>query len=85
MSVSCEIEETELEGDYGMVAGIQANCSRCGRETESFGTSESSILRCLALMRDECPAGESNFYVPNAPRLFADPRSASTDIRERSR
>jgi hypothetical protein len=67
VNVSCEIEETELEGDYGVVASIRANCSRCGHETESFGTSESSIQRCLALMREECPAGESNFYVTDAP------------------
>lgn len=67
VNVSCEIEETELEGDYGMVASIHASCSRCGHETESFGTSERSIQRCLALMREECPAGESNFYVADAP------------------
>lgn len=66
MKVSCEIEETELEGDYGMVTGIRASCSHCGHETESFGSSETSIKRCLALMREECPAGESNFYVADA-------------------
>jgi len=67
VNVSCEIEETALEGDYGMVASIQARCSRCGHETESFGTTERSTQRCLALMREECPAGESNFYVADAP------------------
>ena len=61
MNVSCAIEETELEGDYGMVASIRASCSRCGHETELFGTSERSIQRCLAFMREECPAGESNW------------------------
>jgi hypothetical protein len=63
MKVSCEIEETELEGDYGTVAGVCARCSRCGHETESGGTSESSMKRCLVLMREECPRGETNFYV----------------------
>jgi hypothetical protein len=53
----------ELEGDYGTVLSIGARCSRCGHETESFGTGESSIKRCLVLMREECPEGESNFYV----------------------
>ncbi len=67
MNVSCEIEETELEGDHAMVAGIRASCSRCGHETESFGTSERSIQRCLALMREECPSGANNFYVADTP------------------
>ena len=63
MRVRCEIEETELEGDYGDVAGVRAECSRCGHITESFGTDEPSIRRCLVLLREECPRGESNFYV----------------------
>jgi hypothetical protein len=44
-------------------SAFRASCSRCGHETESFGSSERSIERCLALMREECPAGEMNFYV----------------------
>ena len=63
MKVRCDIEETDLEGDYGTVSGIHAVCGRCGHETESFGTSDASIKRCLVLMREECPEGESNFYV----------------------
>jgi hypothetical protein len=63
MRVRCEIQETELDGDYGSVAGISATCSRCGHETQSFGTSEASIKRCLVLMREECPESEQNFYV----------------------
>ena len=31
--------------------------------TESYGTGDKSVKRCLALMRDECPMGENNFYV----------------------
>jgi len=61
--VVCEIEEVELEGDHGPVDGIVARCTRCGHETESFGTSEASVRRCMALMREECPEGEDNFYV----------------------
>ena len=60
MNVNGEIEQTELEGDSAMVAGIRASCSSYGHETESFGTSERSIQRCLALMREECPAGEAS-------------------------
>jgi len=58
------ISETELEGDSAYpVPSIQAECSLCGHVTESFGTSEASIKRCLALMREECPEGDQNFYV----------------------
>jgi hypothetical protein len=61
MRVACSIEE--LEGDYGSVQGVVATCSECGHETESFGTSDRSRRRCLALMREECPDGSSNYYV----------------------
>jgi hypothetical protein len=68
--VPCAIEDTELEGDYAdadgypvLVEGVCATCSRCGHETESYGTSDRSVRRCLALMREECPEGQSNYYV----------------------
>lgn len=60
--VYCVIEETTLEGDYGDVEGVRAKCQRCGHITESYGVSDASKRRCLALMHDQCPAGESNFY-----------------------
>jgi hypothetical protein len=63
VKVTAIIEETMLEGDYGEVEGIGATCSRCDHITESFGTTGSSRRRCLALLREECPRGESNFYV----------------------
>ena len=62
MNVPCEVHETELEGDYGMVDGVEVVCSRCGHFTESFGTGPASIRRCLALLREECPKKERNFY-----------------------
>lgn len=62
--IECETEEVTLENDEGIeVDGVQATCSRCGHETESFGTSERSVKRCLVLMREECPEGENNYYV----------------------
>jgi hypothetical protein len=62
--ISCGIEEEELEGDNGrMILGVRATCNRCGHSTESFGTEEASITRCLALLREECPMDEHNFYV----------------------
>jgi hypothetical protein len=63
MRVTCAIDEIELDGDLGSVPSVCATCSRCNHETESFGTSEASIARCLVLMREECPEGETNFYV----------------------
>ena len=61
--VPCEITETELEGYYGQSReAVCAACRRCGHETESFGVSEASIRRCLALMGEECPRDETNFY-----------------------
>lgn len=63
-TIRCGIEETELENDSGRVIdGVEATCSRCGHTTESFGTGEGSIRRCLVLMREECPRGETNYYV----------------------
>ena len=63
MRVTCRIEEVELENDDGVeVPSVCATCSRCDHETESFGTSDRSIRRCLVLMRDECPMGEDNYY-----------------------
>lgn len=63
MQVTATIDEVELEGDYGPIDGVEAACTRCGHVTESFGTSEASIRRCLVLLREECPKQECNFYV----------------------
>ena len=64
MRVSCTVDVTTLETDDGHeVEGVTVECSRCGHETESFGTSPASVRRCLALMREECPEDEANFYV----------------------
>ena len=59
----CSFKITELENDSGYgVEGVFVTCNWCGHVVQSFGTSESSIKRCLYLMRKECPEGESNFY-----------------------
>ncbi len=64
MRVECEVVQVELENDDGVpIDGVCATCSRCEHETHSFGTGEASVKRCLALLREECPNGESNFYV----------------------
>jgi hypothetical protein len=64
MKVLSAIDTIELENDTGrLIESVSATCSRCGHATESFGTSDSSIRRCLVLLREECPEGEDNFYV----------------------
>jgi len=64
MRVEAVISEVDVEmPDGNTVAGVCAACTRCDHITESGGTSEASIRRCLALLRESCPAGESNFYV----------------------
>jgi hypothetical protein len=64
MRITCEVEEIELENDAGhLIPGVRAVCSRCQHETESYGTSEASVRRCLVLMREECEEDEENYYV----------------------
>jgi hypothetical protein len=63
MRVPVEISDVELENDSGLlIPSVQAVCQRCYHETESYGTDEPSIKRCLALMREECPENENNWY-----------------------
>jgi hypothetical protein len=64
MTVSCEVQEVILYSQTGRpVDGVRVICSRCEHETESFGTGEASVRRCLALLREECPEDEDNYYV----------------------
>lgn len=57
------IQEIELENDEGYsIDSVEAACTRCGHVTESFGTSDASVRRCLALLHRECPKKENNFY-----------------------
>ena len=63
MKVVCEIDEIDVAKEGGStVKGVMATCSRCNHTTESYGTSEKSIKRCLVMMREECPEGEENYY-----------------------
>ena len=62
MQIGCSVSEDLMDGDCGDVEGVTAECSRCGHTTESYGTGEASVRRCLALMPEECPEGESNYY-----------------------
>lgn len=62
-TVLCEVEYLELEGDYGPIASVRVHCSECGATSESYGQGDASIRRCLALLRESCLEGGSNFYV----------------------
>jgi hypothetical protein len=77
MRVIVDIEETEIETDDGEDGeGVCATCRRCGHRTESYGTGDRSRRRCLALLREECPKREKNFYhAPiSDPEWYEPPR-----------
>lgn len=61
--VHCDITIESFPNDAGYeVEGTTATCSRCNYVTRSYGTTEGSKKRCLFLMKQECPKGESNYY-----------------------
>jgi ribosomal protein S27E len=61
--VKCSIEYSSTENDNGYETDcIFAECTKCGHVTMSYGHSEESVKRCLALMNEECPKNENNFY-----------------------
>jgi len=62
MRVNVEISHTDVEGDYSQVDGLCLICQRCGHKVEVGGTGGASARRGAAMLRDECPNGESNFY-----------------------
>lgn len=62
MRVSVEIQEDEIEGDYGFGDGLRLICSRCGFEVEVRGTGHGSVRFGARRLKDECPRGENNFY-----------------------
>ena len=71
--VECEVRPCQVENSRGiLVDGVIAECSRCGHATESVGTSERSVRRCLAMMREECPEDEENFYVADEDSFTGD-------------
>jgi hypothetical protein len=61
--VECEIQYLNLCSNGFWREGVQVICSKCGQTSESFGTKEKSIKRCLAILADKCLIGENNFYV----------------------
>jgi hypothetical protein len=71
-------EDTLLINEGGnSIASVLATCTRCLHTTESFGVKEASRKRCLALMGEECPKNEKNFYAEHR----RDPDTGSEDAR----
>lgn len=62
--IICDVEYyNEIEDQNGNIRpGVKVTCGNCGHSTESFGQSEKSIKRCLALLCEECPNNEDNWY-----------------------
>ena len=61
--IDAEIDFKQVPGQHGgEIDGVCATCSKCGHTTESAGTSEASVTRCLVLLREGCLEGERNFY-----------------------
>jgi len=65
--VPCDVGYVDLENENGYeVEGVCATCSRCGHTTESYGTADASVKRCLVLLREECTNSEHNYYLDAA-------------------
>lgn len=63
MRIETDIEESEIDGDYGTVMGLIVTCRRCNHTVEVGGTHDASAAAAAAMLRRECPNHESNFYL----------------------
>lgn len=62
--IECTIyQKVYRKSKAGRYDYTRARCSKCGNTTESNGSGNESIKRCLALMRASCPNKENNFYI----------------------
>jgi hypothetical protein len=63
MRVEVDILEDEVENDDGRpISGLRLTCERCGHEVEVWGTTDASARRGAAMLAEECPNGERNYY-----------------------
>jgi hypothetical protein len=61
--VACTVTTSNLRNERGFFqSGFEVVCHKCGQITSAFGTSEKSVKRCLAQLRETCLLGEVNFY-----------------------
>jgi len=70
VEVSTTVSHVNIYGDRGrgnggMGKGVEVTCDRCGHSEFSFGEGPVSVRRCAALLRENCPRGERNFYQTN--------------------
>jgi hypothetical protein len=62
MRVHCSVQYVDMDAAHGVMPGVIVTCNRCGHETHSYGQQEGSLRRCFALLSEQCPEDESNFY-----------------------
>ncbi|WP_380874600.1 hypothetical protein ACFB49_00020 [Sphingomonas sp. DBB INV C78] len=60
MRVDVDIQEEDVDGDYGLVPGLRLTCQECGHWVLVCGTSDKSPRRGAILLREQCP--DDNFY-----------------------
>lgn len=61
--VPCSKSRSQQMNEEGLlVDGVTVSCNRCGESKFSFGTTERSTKRCLALLSENCPKDQNNFY-----------------------
>ena len=61
-SVKLIIEHAMIESDEGPISGLCIECSKCEHVVEVYGREHKSIRYGAALMRQQCPLGEQNYY-----------------------
>lgn len=48
--------------DAGLQVGVRVTCESCGHQVECRGSGPRSVRKALAMLREECPLGEENWY-----------------------
>jgi len=75
-SVKVDVFETVLQGDYGLVEGLEVRCTLCGTEVEVYGRSPRSMRRGCMMLKEQCPNQQrwrrENYYSPLSPEQEAD-------------
>ena len=63
MRVEVEIDEEDVESDSGRdIPGLRLTCDRRGHVVTVWGTSDRSAKRGAAMLAEECPNDEKNYY-----------------------
>ena len=61
--VEVEVRATQVLTDRGnLIPGVAVCCTRCGHEVKVAGETSRSVRRGCAMLREECPEGEENYY-----------------------